>query len=257
MRHLSQRHLSQRHLSQRHLSDEDLVLLYYNEPGAPGDARTHLVECSECRAAAESLAQTLDACNEWSIPEPGAGFGRTVWARLAPRLELRRRPLFEMRVWLVGAAAAAMLIAAFLAGRVTSHPAPTFTAALSPQARDRIIAISLADHFERAQLLLTEVANMNDADSAELAADRARSRDLANEGRLMRQVLLTDPENAGMLPLLEEVGRFVVEVANAPDRMNPADIGDLKRRIDAESLLFKVRIIEANLRSSNTQGKLS
>lgn len=240
----------------KHLGEEDLVLLYYNEPGAAEEGRAHLAECAECRAAAESLTLTLDACNEWTVPEPGAGFGRSVWARLAPQLE-RRRPGFEMRIWLAGAAVAAMVIAAFLAGRVTSHPAPTFTTALSPQARDRIIAISLADHFERAQLLLTEVANMSDSDGAELAADRARARDLANEGRLLRQVLRTDPANAGMAPLLEEVGRFVVEVANAPDRMDAGEIGGLKRRIDAESLLFKVRITEANLRISSREGRSS
>lgn len=239
-----------------HLSEEDLVLLYYGEAGAPGYARIHLGECPECRAAAEALAQTLDACNEWTPPEVDAGFGRTVWARLAPQLETRRR-LFEMRWWLTAAAAAAMVIAAFLAGRVTSRPAPEFTAGLSHQARERILAISLADHLERAQLLLTEVSNMNDTDSAELASDRARARDLVNEDRLMRQVLAGDGANAGMLPLLDDVGRFVLEVANAPDRVDATELRELKQRIDSESLLFKVRIMETNLRTSRISGKIS
>ncbi len=95
------------------------------------------------------------------------------------------------------------------------------------------------------------------SDAADLAADRVRARDLVNEDRLMRQVLSTDWKNAGMLPLLDDVGRFVLEVANAPDRPDAAQLGDLKRRIDAESLLFKVRIIETNLRISNTPGKIS
>jgi hypothetical protein len=62
-----------------------------------------------------------------------------------------------------------------------------------------------------------------------------------------------------MLPVLDEVGRFVLEVANAPDRVGAVEIQRLQQRIDAESLLFKVRIIESNLRmqNSNTSGKMS
>lgn len=239
-----------------HLTEDDLVLIYYNEPGVPRDARAHLAQCAECRAAAESLTHALDACNEWEVPPADAQFRRSIWARLAPELE-SRRPAIDLRWWFAAAAAAAMVIAAFVAGRVTSRPAAEFTAGLSQQARERILAISLADHFERAQLLLTEIANMNDTDAAELAAGRARARDLVNEDRLMRQVLAGDRENARMLPLLDDVGRFVLEIANAPDRMDAAEIRNLKQRIDSESLLFKVRIIEANLRKSTTPGKNS
>jgi len=239
-----------------HLTEEDLVLLYYGEKGAPGYARDHLAECGLCRAAAESLALMLDACNEWTPPEIDTGFARTVWARLAPQLEPRRR-VFEMRWWLAAAAVSVTVIAAFMAGRFTSRPDPEFTAGLSHQARERILAISLADHLERAQLLLTEVANMNDSDAADLAAHRARARDLVNEDRLMRQVLAGDREDAGMLPLLDDIGRFVLEVANAPDRVDAAELRDLKQRMDSESLLFKVRIIETNLRTSRISGKIS
>lgn len=239
-----------------HLSEDDLVLLYYGEPGVAGHVRAHLAECPQCRAAAESLAQTLDACHEWTVPAVDREFRRGVWARLAPQLDHRRR-LFETRFWLTAAAVAAMAIAAFLAGRASSRPPSTFTASLSSEARERILGIALADHFERAQLLLTEVANMNDTDAVELAANRARARDLVNEDRLMRQVLSTDRVNAGILPLLDEVGRFVLEVANAPDPMDAQEIRVLKRRIETESLLFKVRIVEANLRISRISGKLS
>jgi hypothetical protein len=227
-----------------HLSEEDLVLLYYGEPGAPKDGRLHLRECSKCRAAAESLAQMLDACSEWAIPEPGAEFGRSVWARLAPALE--DRPGYRIRYWLAAAAVAALVIAAFLAGRATSRSAPTITAGLSRQARARILAISLADHLERAQLLLTEVANMNPADASQFASERARAQDLVDEGRLIGQWSGAGERTA----LLDEVERTVMEVANAPDRVDTDQLLALQRRMDSDSLLFKVRIIEANLRTS-------
>lgn len=240
----------------RHLTEDDLVLLYYDEPGAPHQARVHLAQCPECRAAAESLAQTLDVCNALAVPEPDAQFGRSVWARLVPQLESRRKP-FAPRFWITAAAMAALMIAAFLAGRFSWQPAPAITAGLSAQARERILAISVADHLERAQLLLTEISNMSDTDAAELAADRSHARDLANENRLMRQVILSSHENAGMAPLLDDVGRFVLEVANAPDKVTAADVRDLKLRLDSESLLFKIRILETNLRTSKTTGRNS
>lgn len=247
----------------KHLSEEDLVLLYYDEPGvAEGSraARAHLAECAGCRGAAESLALSLDACNEWKPPEPDAEFGRTVWARLAPQMD-RHPAVPRRRFWLTAAAVAAAVIAAFFAGRSSLRPAPAITAGLSEPARERILSIALTDHLDRAQLLLTEVENMNEGDSAEFAASRARAKDLVNEGRLLRQVMApgNEPLYTSTRESLDEVGRFVLEVANAPDSVNAEEIQGLKQRIDSESLLFKVRIIEANLRTQNagTSGKMS
>ena len=36
----------------KHLSEEDLILIYYNEPGPSAEMRTHASECAECRDAA-------------------------------------------------------------------------------------------------------------------------------------------------------------------------------------------------------------
>jgi hypothetical protein len=248
----------------KHLSEEDLVLLYYDEPGVAEGSKTalvHLAECADCRVAAESLAQTLDACNEWSPPVVGPELGRSVWARLAPQLDRRPSASGRSRFWLMAAAVAALVVAAFFAGRNSLRPAPAITAGLSEPARERILSIALADHLDRAQLLLTEVANMNDTDAVEFAASRARAKDLVNEGRLLQQVMASrsEPLYTSTRESLDEVGRFVLEVANAPDSVNAGDIQGLKQRIDAESLLFKVRIIETNLRTKNagTSGKMS
>jgi len=250
-----------------HLSEEDLILIYYNEPGVAAEAGTHLAECQTCRAAAESLAATLNACDTWIVPEPGPEFSRSTWARLAP--ELRRNDFrhwlgpfslasfFNTRVWIAASGAAALVIVAFLAGRGTSpwyantpsHPEQTLTSGLSPQARERILAISLADHLDRAGRLLTEVANLSEGDAAALSSEQSRAQDLVNEGRLMRQ-WLSGRGRAATLPLFDDVERFMMELANAPDRVDATEIRDLKQHMDSESLLFKVRIIESNLRTS-------
>jgi hypothetical protein len=124
-------------------------------------------------------------------------------------------------------------------------------AGLSSQARERILEISLADHLDRAGMLLTEISNTGTPDARGFALERGRAQDLVEEGRLMRQTLEMRGGSA-TLAFLDEVERFLLEVANAPDAVNPGEMREMRERIGSGSLLFKVRIIEANLR---TQGQ--
>ena len=151
------------------------------------------------------------------------------------------------------AAIAALVIAAFIAGRASRDPRQTPMAGLSQQARERILAISLADHLDRAEVLLTEFSNTSDADAGDLSGEVASAQDLVEEGRLLRQSVARDGASA-TLALLDEVERFMLEVANSTGRLNPADLSALRERIGSGSLLFKVRIIESNLR---TEGQKS
>jgi hypothetical protein len=145
------------------------------------------------------------------------------------------------------AATIVILVGAFLLGRGSRVPQPALFAGLSNQARERILEISLADHLDRAGMLLTEISNAGDSGSMDFAAERGRAQDLVEEGRLMRQTLARQ----GMSPtltFLDEVERFLLEVANAPDSVSPREVRELQERIGSGSLLFKVRIIESNLR---------
>ena len=99
----------------RHLSGEDLISLYYGEPDSPPDAAAHLAQCVECRAAADSLAQALDLCNQIAVPVPAPDFEQRVWRRAVGR----RRPAL---IWMGLAAAAALLAAVFLHGELRSRP---------------------------------------------------------------------------------------------------------------------------------------
>ena len=220
----------------QHLSEEDLVLIYYNESEVDAAMRDHVAACAECREAAESLARVLDRCSEWEAPDAGAGLTGRVMRRIG------RDNLVPIRQWLVAAAAiAAILLLAFLAGRYSKHPKPSVFAGLSPQAQHRILEISLADHLDRAELLLTEISNVSEDEPV----DRARAQDLVDEGRLMRQTLARDGDSA-TLALLDEVERFMLEVANTTDE---AELRRLRERVASGSLLFKVRIIGSNLRT--------
>ena len=240
----------------KHLSEEDLILLYYREPGVSDSARGHLEDCPLCRAASESLARTMNLCNEWSVPEPGREFERSVWAQIAPRLAERKSFGARWR-WQIGFAMAAvacvLVVCAYVVGRIYRRAEPSITPGLSEQARERILAISVADHLDRAEMLLTEISNASDADTSRFGGERSRAQDLVDEGRLMRQTLAMGGQT-GTLNLLDEVERFMLEVANAPEHVAPEEVRELQRRIGTGSLLFKVRIIESNLR---TQGQKS
>ena len=235
-----------------HLSEEDLILLYYAEPGVPGDARTHLARCAECRAAAESLARALTVCDELAVPERSPEFGRDVWTRLAPALAFQPEPArrFTPRIWLSAAALAVLLVAVFFAGRFsrTASPRPPAMAGLSDQARERILAIAVADHLDRVQTLLTEIADGKGSGPDAFAENRARAGDLVAEGRLMRQTLAAQGDTA-TAAFLDETERFLIDAAHTPDTATASEVRELRDRIESGSLLFKVRIVESNLRN--------
>lgn len=240
-----------------HLTEEDLILAYYNEPGAE-TAHRHIAECVECRKAAESLAKTLSVCNEWAVPERGPEFGRDVWNRLVPEIAMdttqpRRQSIWSgVRVWVSAAALAVLLVAVFFAGRYSRpSPAPVM-AGLSDQARERILAIAVADHLDRVQILLTELSNTSSPET--FATDRARAEDLVQEGRLMRQSLAAQGESP-TTNFLDEVERFLIETAHTPDAASAQEVRDLRDRLEDGSLLFKVRVVESNLRHELVNGE--
>jgi hypothetical protein len=228
-----------------HVSEEDLILLYYGEPGVPANARAHLAECPDCARQARSLAMLLDECTNWPAEEPAPGFETRLWRGVAARLPEKESRQPRLRLFAFAAALACLVVAAFLVGRVTTRTAPPITAGLSSQARERVLQISLADHLDRAEILLTNLSNG-------IAPDRGRAADLVSEGRLLRSALMTSGDT-GTLALVDDVERFLLEAANEPEHPADAEMTTLRRRIEDDSLIFKIRIIKSNLRTRGQQ----
>jgi hypothetical protein len=214
-----------------HPSEEDLVMLYYRE--APEDIRTHLESCAECRTAYRNLVRVLDACDDLPVAEPHAAFESRMWHQIRPRLH----PPRERNRWWVLAGAAAMLVLAFLAGRF-SRPSHEVPLAVSAEGRRRVLEMALTDHLERSQMVLTEFANSPDAPE-----ERQRARNLIDENRLYRQTA-TDHGDRALTQVLDDLERVLLEVSHGTD---PAEI---KSRMDSESLLFKLRVLESHLNRS-------
>jgi len=232
-----------------HLTDEELVLHHFGEAEDPA-AVAHLAECAACRDALEALRRDLEAVPVPEPPERGADYGAQVWARLRPQLEAApRRPAARRRVWApIGLAAS--LVLAFLLGRHWPHEAP---APVSAAARERILLVAVGDHLERSEMLLVELVNAGaDGQPVDISAQQQYAEELVGANRLYRQTVVRAGE-PGMASLLDELERLLVEVAHRPSSMSPSDLAEIRSRIESRGLLFRVRVIETQVREKEKE----
>ncbi len=210
---------------------------------SPDRLRAHLAVCESCQKAYGDLVRVLNACDDLPVPEPHPAFESRMWNRLEPQLyPLGRRwsltPYFRSR-WFAATAVAAMLIAAFLAGRVTRQPVPPSIVAISADGRQRVLLMALGDHLEKSQMVLVELVNGPDQ-STDQSLERERARSLIGENRLYRQTA-ADSGDLAIAQVLDELERVLLDITHGTE---PAEI---KSRIDSESLLFKLRVLGSNL----------
>jgi hypothetical protein len=230
-----------------HLSDEEIISMYYDD--APADARNHLDGCPQCRLAFERTRTLLDEARDYPVPDRPVSYGGEVWTRLLPRLAAPAPRRVWMRWWTIAPALAAMLALAFFAGVLTQSR--TKIAGTSPKARERVLLIAMGDHLDRSQIVLAEIVN-NNPGSIDLTDERTRARDLVDQNRLLRQTALHNGDTM-QAALLDELERVLLDIANSPEKVTDADLESLRSRIEAENLLFKVRVFSTNVRNKGQQ----
>ena len=236
----------------KHLDDARLVGLYYEEAGT-GD-REHLASCESCRLAYEELASALDQV-DLPVPERGEGYGSEVWLRVSRKLRSSPpRPsfwgtLWIPRPWAVAAAVVVLLIAGFVAGRFWPWNRTQVAARpISAQVRERILLIAVGDHLDRSQMVLLELVNSKPQDSqVDISDERERAQDLIASNRLYRQTALRSGD-PGVATVLEELERVLLEVAHSPSHLSSQEFEELRQRVEAQGILFKVRVIDSRLR---------
>jgi hypothetical protein len=235
----------------KHLGDEELTQAYYRDEGPESrrhpEARRHLDECAECQAAFQHLKTLLDELLAEPVPERGAAYGAEVWNRLLPRLPLERPRRIWLRWWTAVPVLAGLLAVAFLAGRFTQPN----TAGISPQARQRILLITLGNHLDRSEILLAELVNTAPG-AADLSDERSSARDLLDENRLLRQTAARTGD-ASHAAVLDELERALLDIAHSPSEISAPELESLQRRIENEGLLFKVRIVSSNIHHKGQQ----
>jgi hypothetical protein len=242
-----------------HYSEDDLTLYYYGEGRSRASIERHLADCAACRATYRAIAGTLAMVAPPEPPERGDQYGLEVWQRIRHQLPPQEGPWWN--AWLrwdrlaLAGAAAALVLAAFVAGRVWPHPAssPTSPATAARtasggntiEARDRILLTSVADHLDRSERVLTDI--MNAPTHGDISAEQRWAEDLLTTSRLYRQDAVDAGEHS-VATVLDELERNLLEIVHSPSQITAADLEQIRRRIDAAALLFKVRVLGDELR---------
>jgi hypothetical protein len=171
-------------------------------------------------------------------------------------------------------ATAALVIAAFLTGRLVEHRTRTSTAGTmagaqavaAPAAananaaanvRERVLLVAVGDHLERSQMVLVELANAHTRDALDISAERQSADELLASNRLYRQTAAQIGQT-GVADLLDDLERVLVEVANGPSHVSMQELAAIQQRIEAQGILFKVKIIGSDIRergNSTTAGR--
>jgi len=113
--------------------------------------------------------------------------------------------------------------------------------------RERILLVAVGDHLERSQIALIELVNSQAGTTVDISGEQERARDLVTENRLYRQAALTTGE-PGVASVLDELERVLVEIANSPSTMTGDEFNQVRKRIEQQGIIFKVRVFGDSVR---------
>jgi hypothetical protein len=252
-------------VSSTHYTEDELTLHYYGEGRRRDIVERHLETCAECGVLYRDIAGTLAIIEAPETPPRGDQYGLEVWQRIRHQLPDRQGPwwagLFERDRLAFAGAAALLVVVAFAAGRVWPLRTANTPAANSTQtagrasgapgsiaagdSRQRILLTSVADHLDRSERVLTDV--MNAPARSDISAERRWADDLLDASRLYRQDAI-DAGEQSVAVVLDDLERSLLEIVHSPAKITTADLEQIRRRIDAAALLFKVRVMSDELR---------
>jgi hypothetical protein len=197
------------------------------------------------------------------VPDAGEDYGARVWRQLAPRLPERRaswwQTFFPTQRLAVAGAMAALVVAAFYFGRVTKPvPSAGTEAASAGSVRERVLVVAVGEHLGKSEMVLVELSNATPAENGKklinISAEQRRAESLVEQNRLYRQTAMEGGDNA-MASTLDELERVLMDVANSPAEVTPAQFESIQKRIAERGILLKVRVVRQELRTAETGRK--
>ena len=250
-----------------HLSDDDLVLHYYRDPECRAGVEAHLDHCVVCTGRYSELVAALGLLPADDVPARDHRYGLEIWQRirrdLPDKTVMGSEVIFRGHSSALAVAASIVLLvaAAVLAGRVWpsaehTSAAPLVRSAAADRADEsrRVLLMSVADHLERSDRVLTEI--MNAAGDGDISTQQDWAEDLLWAGRLYRQSALDSGEHS-VAALLDDVERTLLDIVHSPARVSDTELEDVRRRVDSAALLFKVRVLRDELHQQETPATLS
>lgn len=246
-----------------HLTEEQLVAYRDGEPKGRDAIGAHLQDCPECREELARIEAVFAALDAMPVPDPGEDYERRVWQQLAPKLPERQprwwEGFFEPRRVMAAGVVAVLLVAAFVLGRNFRPAGPSTGVADAGEIRERVLVMAVGNHLGRSEMVLMELTNAEPKKGEKLvdiSAEQKRAEDLVEENRLYRQTALHEGDTA-MASTLDELERALLDIANSPDEVTPAQFESLRKRIESKGILFKVRVVNQDLRERQKQSKPS
>jgi hypothetical protein len=254
-----------------HCSEEDLILYNYGEHADARAIADHVCACGSCREELSRLQRVLAAIDVETFPVPDRGetYGREVWQRVRPQLPPRRFAWLQRMLpqwtawpqWATAGAFAALLIAAFIAGRYSPRTPPAgqlaerapATASPSEQVRERVLLVAVGDHLDRSQMVLAELVNAGPHPDArrtaavDISTEQEWAEDLVASNRLYRQTAEQTGDTT-LETVLDELEPILLEIAHSPSSISADQLDALRQRIEAQGLLFKIHIVGSNVR---------
>ena len=107
---------------------------------------------------------------------------------------------------------------------------------------------ALAAHLDRSQRVLLEVMNRPPAREMDLREEQSRAADLVASSRLYRQAA-TAAGDQDVAAVLEDLERVLMEIARSSPMLSRDEFEELRRRIEAQGIVFKVRVTDSNLQA--------
>ena len=238
----------------KHFTEEELIAYRGGEVSQRAVIAKHLSNCAECRSELARIETVLAALDTLQVPDPGEDYGRRVWQQIAPRLPERPGPWWQAwfeprRLAAIGTVAAVILVA-FIAGRITKRFNPGNTAENREQVRERILVVAIGEHLGRSEMMLVELSNAEPNNPRQkqvnISSEQRRAEDLLEENRLYRQTALQEGD-AGLASVLDDLERVLLDVAHSPQEVTPAQLEAIRQRIESRGILFKVRVVSKEL----------
>src|SRR5262249_6391674 len=143
---------------------------------------------------------------------------------LAPKLPEKRARWWQMwlepRRLVTAGALAAVVLGAFILGRISRHPVDAVPPmASTQQGRERILVVAVGEHLGKSEMMLVELANAEPQGGknklVNISAEQRRADDLLEENRLYRQTAAQQGD-AALASVLDELERVLVDVAHSP-----------------------------------------
>jgi hypothetical protein len=252
----------------KHTTEEELFAYREGEMKGRETIAAHLQECGECRAELERMEEVFQALDAMPVPDPGVEYGTKVWRQIANRLPDRFPEkganwwagFFAPRRLVAMGIAVALLIVAFLAGRYTGpkKSGGGEEIADASKVRERVLVVAVGEHLGKSEMILMELSNAQPAEGGKklinISTAQKRAEDLVEENRLYRQTALEGGDNA-IASTLDQLQRVLLDVANSPAEVTPAQFESIQKRIAAQGILLKVRVVRQELRAEAAGSK--